>query len=66
MGTMRDEGIGDAVIAEEGRPVGTVTDRDVALAIAEHGDVTDRDAEQLMTEDRRRSTRTPGPSNSRC
>jgi len=48
---MRDEGIGDVVIAEEGRPVGIVTDRDVALAIAEHGDVTDRDSEQLMTED---------------
>lgn len=49
--TMADEEIGDVVIAEDNRPVGIVTDRDVALAVAEHGDVSDLGAEDLMTED---------------
>lgn len=49
--TMAEEGIGDVVIAEDGRPVGIVTDRDVALAVAQHGDVSDLEAEQVMTED---------------
>ena len=49
--TMRDEELGDLVIAEDRRPVGIVTDRDVALAIADHGDVSGLVAEDVMTPD---------------
>ncbi|MFB6186918.1 MAG: CBS domain-containing protein, partial [Halobacteriaceae archaeon] len=33
---MKEKGIGDVIIEENGKPVGIVTDRDVTLAIAEH------------------------------
>lgn len=49
--TMESEGIGDVVIAEDDRPVGIVTDRDVALAVAKHDDLGGIDADHLMTED---------------
>ena len=49
--TMESEGIGDVVIAEDDRPVGIVTDRDVALAVAKHDDFEGIDADHLMTED---------------
>lgn len=49
--TMRDEELGDLVIEEDWKPVGIVTDRDVAIALADHGDVSDLVAEDVMTPD---------------
>jgi len=49
--TMRDEELGDLVIEEDGKPVGIVTDRDVALAVAEGEDLGDLTAEDVMTPD---------------
>lgn len=48
---LRDEGVGSVVVEETGRPVGIITDRDVAMAVAEHGDVSELDASDIMTED---------------
>jgi CBS domain-containing protein len=48
---MLEEELGDLVIAADDRPVGIVTDRDVALAVARHGDVSDLTAEDVMTPD---------------
>jgi CBS domain-containing protein len=49
--TMRDEELGDLVVAEDDRPVGIVTDRDVALAVAEHEDVSALTVADIMTSD---------------
>jgi CBS domain-containing protein len=49
--TMLDEELGDLVIAENNRPVGIVTDRDIALAVARHDDFAERTAEDVMTPD---------------
>lgn len=40
-GLMRDRNVGSVVIADEGRPVAMITDRDVALAVAGDGVATD-------------------------
>ncbi len=49
--TMLEEELGDLVIAEGDRPVGIVTDRDVALTVARHGDLSELTAEEVMTPD---------------
>ena len=49
--TMLEEELGDLVIAEENRPVGIVTDRDIALAVARYDDLSDLTAEDVMTPD---------------
>jgi len=49
--TMRDEDLGDLVVTEDERPVGIVTDRDVALAVAEHEDVSALTVADIMTSD---------------
>ena len=49
--TMRDEELGDLVIEEDQKPVGIVTDRDVALAVAGDDDLADLTAEDVMTAD---------------
>ena len=49
--TMRDEELGDLVIEEDRKPVGIVTDRDVAIALADHGDVSGLTAADVMTGD---------------
>jgi CBS domain-containing protein len=49
--TMLDEELGDLVIAEDDRPVGIVTDRDIALAVARYDDLSDLTAEDVMTPD---------------
>jgi CBS domain-containing protein len=36
-GMMRDRGVGSVVVCDGGRPVGLITDRDVALAVAAEG-----------------------------
>jgi signal-transduction protein with cAMP-binding, CBS, and nucleotidyltransferase domain len=51
-GTLRDEDVGSAVVADGGEPVGVVTDRDLAVRVLAEGrtpgDVT---AEDVMTRD---------------
>ncbi|WP_256558742.1 CBS domain-containing protein [Natronomonas marina] len=49
--TMLDEEIGDLVIAKDDKPVGIVTDRDIALAVARHDDLSELTAEDLMAPD---------------
>jgi CBS domain-containing protein len=49
--TMLDEELGDVVIAAEDKPVGIVTDRDIALAVARYDDLTELTAEDVMTAD---------------
>jgi len=49
--TMLDAELGDLVIAEDDTPVGIVTDRDIALAVAQHDDLSDLTAEDVMTSD---------------
>jgi CBS domain-containing protein len=47
----RDADCGAVPILDEGKPVGLLTDRDVALALAEHGgDVTTLPVTELMTQ----------------
>lgn len=49
--TMDDEQIGDVIITEDERPVGIVTDCDIALAYGRGEDLDSMDAQDLMTED---------------
>ena len=49
--TMTDEDLGDLIIEEDGKPVGVVTDRDVAIAVAHHDDLSAVTAADIMTED---------------
>ena len=48
---MLDEELGDLVIAEDDRPVGIVTDRDIALAVAREHDLDALTAADVMTSD---------------
>jgi CBS domain-containing protein len=48
---MADEELGDLVIAEDDVPVGIVTDRDIALAVAHHDDLSELTAADVMTSD---------------
>ena len=48
---MLDEELGDLVIAEGDRPVGIVTDRDVALAVARYDDLSALTAADVMARD---------------
>lgn len=45
------ENVGAIVITEDESPVGIVTDRDAALAIHQHDDVTNVSVRDVMTED---------------
>ncbi|WP_224449218.1 CBS domain-containing protein [Haloprofundus salilacus] len=44
------EGTGSVVIVEDDEPRGIVTDREIALSIAEHDDISEITAEDIMTE----------------
>ena len=48
---MDDEQLGDIVIAWDEKPVGIVTDRDIALAVARYDDLSELTAADIMTED---------------
>lgn len=48
---MDESNVGSVVVVEEGRPVGIVTDRTIALALRETPDVVEQTAEQLMPEE---------------
>ncbi|MFB6160518.1 MAG: CBS domain-containing protein [Haloferacaceae archaeon] len=48
---MDEERLGDLIVVEGDRPVGIVTDRDLALAIARHDDLDSLTAGDVMTAD---------------
>lgn len=48
--TMDEDGIGDVVVTEHQKPVGIVTDRDVAVAYGRGADLDSMAAADLMTE----------------
>ncbi|CAN5795332.1 hypothetical protein BH23PLA1_BH23PLA1_12420 [soil metagenome] len=45
----RDADCGIVPIVEDGKPVGVLTDRDVALALADYPDLAKRTVEEIMT-----------------
>jgi len=45
----KDEDCGIIPVVEEGKPIGVVTDRDVALALATHDNLVDRPVADIMT-----------------
>ena len=45
----KDEDCGLVPVVEEGKPIGVVTDRDVALALATYNDLVNRPIENIMT-----------------
>ena len=47
----RSEEVGAVVVTEDDRPVGLVTDRDVALSVGQNGDVAEEPVESVMSED---------------
>lgn len=49
--TLETQDVGAAVVTENDEPVGIVTDRDIALAVGDDGDVADRTVGAVMTED---------------
>ena len=48
---LESENVGTIVVTEDDKPVGMVTDRDVALSVDDDGDVASRAVEEIMTED---------------
>lgn len=46
---MAEMDVGSVVVVEDERPVGIVTDRDVALALEETPDLSDRQVDELLT-----------------
>jgi CBS domain-containing protein len=45
------EDCGMVPIVDEGKPVGVLTDRDIALALAERPDIAQREVSEIMTKD---------------
>jgi CBS domain-containing protein len=45
----KEEDCGMVPVVEEGRPIGVVTDRDVALALGKYDDLVDRPVSDIMT-----------------
>lgn len=50
-GSMDSEGVGSVVVVEDDDPVGILTDRQIAMAVADDGDVSSLDVSDEMTED---------------
>ncbi|MFB6104951.1 MAG: CBS domain-containing protein [Halobacteriaceae archaeon] len=48
---LRDEDLGDLIVVEDNKPIGIVTDRDVALAVADHDDLESLSVADIMTRD---------------
>jgi predicted transcriptional regulator len=46
----KDEDCGMVPVVEDGKPIGVVTDRDIALSLASTGDVLGRPVSEIMTE----------------
>ncbi|WP_436346920.1 CBS domain-containing protein [Natronorubrum sp. FCH18a] len=49
--TLEEENVGAVVVTDDDEPVGMITDRDAALAIHDHDDVTSASVEEVMTSD---------------
>ena len=49
--TLDEENVGAVVIVDGDEPVGVVTDRDIALAVSDGGDVSDITASDVMPDD---------------
>ena len=49
--TLESENVGSVVVQEDRKPVGIVTDRDIALQVTKTDDVTSVSAEEVMAED---------------
>ena len=49
--TMEEEQVGDLIITEDDKPVGIVTDRDIALAYGRGEDLDSMDAEDILSRD---------------
>ena len=49
--TLDEENVGAVVIVDSDEPVGVVTDRDIALAVSDGGDVSDVTASDVMPDD---------------
>jgi CBS domain-containing protein len=49
--TMEDEQLGDLIVKEDGKPIGIVTDRDVAVAVSEYEDLSEVTAADIMSKD---------------
>lgn len=49
--TMATESVGSVVVVEEDKPVGLVTDRKIALAVADDPDIAQTTAAEIMTDD---------------
>ena len=47
----RDADCGVVPVVEDGRPIGVLTDRDVALAVADYPDLASRSVADIMTKD---------------
>src|SRR4051794_77178 len=47
----RDADCGVVPVVEDGRPIGVLTDRDVALALADYPDLASRSVADIMTKD---------------
>lgn len=47
----RAEDCGMVPIVDQGKPVGVLTDRDIALALAERPDIAQREVSEIMTKD---------------
>jgi len=48
---LRDEDLGDLIVVEDRKPIGIVTDRDIALAVADHEDLEPLSVADIMTRD---------------
>ncbi|KTG08487.1 signal transduction protein [Haloprofundus marisrubri] len=48
--TFSSEGVGSVVVVESDEPRGIVTDREIALAIGEHDDISEMTAQDIMSE----------------
>ncbi len=46
---MREHDVGALVVSEQNRPVGIITDRDIAMALCERGFTVDEPVQQVMT-----------------
>lgn len=48
---MKDEEVGSAVVVEDDSPISVVTDRKIALSVAEVSDIQDKSVQEIMSGD---------------
>lgn len=49
--TLESENVGAVVVSEERKPIGLITDRDIALTVHKQDDLESMTADEIMTED---------------